>query len=172
MVAPARCYRNHNHGEMEEVRMADEQRTVRVSGAASAFVQDVQLGPHRLTADEPASVGGHDIGPDPYQLLLAALGTCTSMTIGVYARHKKLPLERVVVHLSHSKVHADDCQDCESKPRMLDRIERRIELHGTLDAAQRAKLIEIANKCPVHRTLTSEIRIETSEIPAAATGAG
>lgn len=152
--------------------MAGEKRTVRVSGAASAFVQDVELGPHRMTADEPPSEGGHGLGPDPYQLLLASLGTCTSMTIGVYARHKKLPLERVVVHLSHAKVYAADCEDCESKPRMLDRVERRIELHGALDAAQRAKLIEIANKCPVHRTLTSEIEIETSEVAATATTAG
>ena len=149
--------------------MADEQqRTVTVSGAASAFVQDVVLGKHRFSADEPEAVGGHDIGPDPYQLLLAALGTCTSMTIGMYARARKLPLERVVVHLQHSKVHAEDCEDCENKdPKraLLDRIERRIELHGQLDAAQRAKLIEIANKCPVHKTLTSQIKIETSEAP-------
>jgi putative redox protein len=139
---------------------------VTVSGAASAFVQDVVFGEHRLTADEPASAGGNDLGPDPYQLLLSALGTCTSMTVGLYARTKKLPLERVVVHLAHSKVHAEDCADCETKAGMVDRIERRIELHGQLDAAQRAKLIEIANKCPVHRTLTSQIRIETSEVKA------
>ena len=149
--------------------MADEQqRTVTVSGAASAFVQDVVLGKHQFAADEPESSGGHDLGPDPYQLLLAALGTCTSMTLGVYARARKLPLDRVVVHLQHSKVHAEDCKDCEGAPPktgLLDRIERKIELHGQLDAAQRAKLIEIANKCPVHKTLTSQIRIETSEAP-------
>jgi putative redox protein len=147
--------------------MADKKTEVTVSGAASAFVQDVVFGEHRLTADEPVSAGGNDLGPDPYQLLLSALGTCTSMTVGIYARNRKLPLERVVVHLAHSKVHAEDCADCETKTGMLDRIERRIELHGQLDAAQRAKLIEIANKCPVHRTLTSEIRIETSEVTAA-----
>jgi putative redox protein len=140
---------------------------VTVSGAASAFVQDVVLGEHRLTVDETVAAGGNGLGPDPYQLLLAALGTCTSMTVGVYARSKKLPLERVVVHLQHSKVHAEDCADCETKPVLLDRIERRIELHGQLDATQRARLIEIANKCPVHRTLMSEIRIETSEVTAA-----
>jgi putative redox protein len=148
--------------------MAEQQASVVVSGAASAFVQDVVLGAHRLTADEPASAGGHDLGPDPYQLLLAALGTCTSMTIGMYARARKLPLERVVVHLQHAKVHAEDCKDCEAqdvKSGMVDRIERRIELHGPLDAAQRAKLIEIANKCPVHKTLTSQIAIVTSEAP-------
>jgi putative redox protein len=146
--------------------MADKTE-VTVSGAASAFVQDVVFGEHRLTADEPVTAGGNGLGPDPYQLLLAALGTCTSMTVGVYARNKKLPLERVVVHLQHSKVHAEDCADCEAKPVLLDRIERRIELHGQLDAAQRARLIEIANKCPVHRSLMSEIRIETSEVTAA-----
>jgi uncharacterized OsmC-like protein len=150
--------------------MADEQqRGVTVSGAASAFVQDVVLGKHRLTADEPESAGGHDLGPDPYQLLLAALGTCTSMTVGMYARAKKLPLERVVVHLHHSKVHAEDCKDPEAKePKAgkIDLIERKIELHGQLDAAQRTRLIEIANKCPVHKTLTTQIRIETREIMA------
>jgi putative redox protein len=146
--------------------MADEQRTVTVSGAASAFVQDVAIGAHRFSADEPESAGGHDIGPDPYQLLLAALGTCTSMTLGLYARNKKLPLERVVVHLQHRKVHAEDCAGCEGQGGLLDLIERRIELHGQLDAAQRAKLIEIADKCPVHKTLTSQIRIETQEVSA------
>lgn len=148
--------------------MANEQARVVVRGAASAFVQDVVIGAHRITADEPAAAGGHDLGPDPYALLLAALGTCTSMTIGMYARARKLPLERVVVHLQHAKVHAEDCKGCEvkdSKSGMIDRIERRIELHGQLDAAQRAKLIEIANKCPVHKTLTSQIAIETSEAP-------
>jgi putative redox protein len=149
----------------------EQQRSVVVSGAASAFVQDVVVGPHRFTADEPESAGGHNLGPDPYQLLLAALGSCTSMTVGMYARAKKLPLERVVVHLQHSKVHAEDCKDCETKTGMIDRIERKIELHGQLDAAQRTRLIEIANKCPVHKTLTSQIRIETSEVaqPATAT---
>lgn len=147
--------------------MAHEQSTVTVSGAASAFVQDVVLGAHRLSADEPESAGGHDLGPDPYQLLLAALGTCTSMTLGLYARNKKLPLERVVVHLQHSKVHAEDCAGCETEGRLLDLIERRIELHGQLDAAQRARLIEIANKCPVHKTLSSQIKIETREAEAA-----
>jgi uncharacterized OsmC-like protein len=147
----------------------EQQRSVTVSGAASAFVQDVVVGPHRFTADEPESAGGHNLGPDPYQLLLAALGSCTSMTVGMYARAKKLPLERVVVHLHHSKVHAEDCAGAsgsETKTGMIDRIERKIELHGQLDAAQRTRLIEIANKCPVHRTLTSEIRIETSELAA------
>ena len=144
--------------------MSEAAHTVVVSGAASAFVQDVQLGRHRLTADEPEAQGGNDIGPNPYDLLLAALGTCTSMTLGLYARAKNLPLERVVVHLEHSKVHARDCADCEATGRKIDHIERRIELHGQLDSTQRARLIEIANKCPVHRTLTSEIRIDTREV--------
>jgi putative redox protein len=148
--------------------MADKKTEVTVSGAASAFVQDVVFGAHRLTADEPVEVGGNDLGPGPYELLLAALGTCTSMTLGLYARNKKLPLERVVVHLAHGKAYAQDCAECETKAPKLDRIERRIELHGQLDAAQRARLIEIANRCPVHRTLSSNIQIETSEMATAA----
>jgi len=138
--------------------------SVVVSGSAAGFVQEVDAKGHRFTADEPIASGGTDRGPDPYALLLSALGACTSMTIGLYARRKNLPLERVTVHLRHEKIHAEDCAECETKAGLLDRIERRIELVGALDAAQRARLIEIANRCPVHRTLTSEIRIDTSEV--------
>lgn len=132
-----------------------------VEGAASGFAQEIVSGTHRLRADEPASAGGSDTGPDPYALLLAALGACTSMTISLYARRKQWPLERVRIRLRHSKIHARDCADCETQVGMLDRIEREIELAGALDDAQRGKLREIADKCPVHRTLTSEIRIES-----------
>ncbi|MEH6951137.1 bifunctional alpha/beta hydrolase/OsmC family protein [Nitrobacter sp. NHB1] len=127
----------------------------------SKFQQSVTVGPHRLTADEPTSAGGHDTGPGPYDFLLAALGACTSMTMRMYAERKALPLDRVTVTLRHSKVHAEDCAECETKTGMLDRIEREIAMEGTLDPEQRRKLMEIADKCPVHRTLTSEIRIVT-----------
>jgi putative redox protein len=119
-------------------------------------------GRHSLVADEPKAVGGNDSGPNPYELLLMALGSCTSMTLRLYARRKNLPLERILVRLSHSRVHAEDCATCETKIGLVDRIDRVIELSGALDEAQRARLLEIANKCPVHRTLTSEIDIRTS----------
>ncbi len=144
---------------MEEKMMKDAEVTV--SGAASGFVQDIQAGGHRFRADEPAAAGGNDEGPDPYDLLLAALGACTSMTLGWYARQKKLPLERVTVRLKHAKIHASDCAKCETAAGRLDEIQREIELEGPLDAEQRARLLEIADKCPVHRTLTSEIVIRT-----------
>jgi putative redox protein len=132
-----------------------------VSGSADGFVQQVDAGGHRIIGDEPVSAGGTGAGPNPYDLLLAALGTCTSMTVGLYARRKGWPLRRVTVRLAHSRVHADDCADCETRGGMLDHIATEVELEGPLDAAQRARLLEIAERCPVHRTLTSEIRIET-----------
>ena len=123
--------------------------------------QQIAIGPHRLLADEPASVGGADTGPNPYEFLLSGLGACTSMTMRMYADRKALPLDRVTVTLSHRKIHAKDCEDCETRVGMLDEIERVIAMEGNLDAEQRAKLMEIADKCPVHRTLTSEVRIVT-----------
>lgn len=125
------------------------------------FQQRVTVGPHRSLADEPVAVGGADSGPGPYDLLLSALGACTSMTVRLYADRKQLPLERTTVTLSHAKIHAEDCADCDTKVGLLDRIERIIGFEGKLDAEQRAKLIEIADKCPVHRTLTSEVKIVT-----------
>ncbi|MCG6203327.1 bifunctional alpha/beta hydrolase/OsmC family protein [Rhodopseudomonas sp. HC1] len=125
------------------------------------FQNTISVGPHRLSADEPVAVGGADSGPGPYDLLLSALGACTSMTVRLYADRKQLPLERTTVTLSHAKIHAEDCAECETKVGLLDRIERVIAFEGNLDAEQRAKLIEIADKCPVHRTLTSEVRIVT-----------
>ena len=129
------------------------------------FQQEVTVGAHRFLADEPREAGGLDSGPGPYDLLLAGLGACTSMTLRLYAERKALPLERVTVSLNHSRIHAADCADCETKEGMLDRIERAITLRGTLDAEQRQRLLEIADKCPVHRTLTSEIDIRTVEQP-------
>jgi putative redox protein len=125
----------------------------------SKFQQTVTVGPHQLLADEPTTSGGDDTGLAPYDFLLAGLGACTSMTMRLYADRKSLPLERTTVTLRHSKIHAQDCAECETKDGMLDQIERVIGMEGPLDAAQRAKLMEIADKCPVHRTLTSEVRI-------------
>lgn len=125
------------------------------------FQQLVSVGPHRLIADEPVAVGGNDSGPGPYDYLLAGLGACTSMTMRMYAERKALPVERITVTLSHKKIHAADCEDCETKDGKIDRIERVIAMEGQLDAEQRAKLMEIADKCPVHRTLESEISIVT-----------
>lgn len=138
--------------------------SVVVHGSADEFVQEIHAGLHRFHADEPASAGGTDVGPSPYDLLLAALGACTSMTVGMYARRKAWPLEEITVHLRHSKIHATDCAECESKEGMLDRIERDIHFGGPLTDEQRFKLLEIANKCPVHRTLKSEIDIETRAV--------
>ena len=126
------------------------------------FAQVVSVGGvHTLRADEPERYGGTDSGPSPYDLLLAGLGACTTMTVRMYADRKGLPLERVSATLRHNKIHAEDCQSCETQAGKIDRIEREIELVGPLDEAARAKLLEIADKCPVHRTLHSEVLVET-----------
>jgi len=133
-----------------------------VRGDATGFLQEVVSGNHLLRADEPISVGGSDAAPGPYDYLLVALGVCTSMTVGLYARRKGFPLQNITVSLRHSRIHAQDCEECETKEGMLDRIDTHIELTGSLTAEQRAKLMEIAGKCPVHRTLKSEIDIRLS----------
>jgi uncharacterized OsmC-like protein/alpha-beta hydrolase superfamily lysophospholipase len=125
------------------------------------FQQEVMLGRHRLLADEPVKAGGLDTGPGPYDLLLAALGACTSMTIRLYADLKKIPLKRTQVRLRHEKIYAVDCVECETKEGKIDRIDRAITFEGDLTAEQRSRLMEIADKCPVHRTLTSEVNIRT-----------
>lgn len=130
-----------------------------VRGNATSFLQGVVAGSHQLQADEPVSYGGGDAAPGPYDYLLIALGVCTSMTIGLYARRKKLPLENITVSLHHTRIHARDCEECETKEGMLDRIDMAIELTGSLTPEQHAKLMEIAGKCPVHRTLKAEIDI-------------
>ncbi|NNG05362.1 MAG: alpha/beta fold hydrolase [Inquilinus sp.] len=127
------------------------------------FQQAVAIGPHRLVADEPESYGGKDTGPSPYDLLLAGLGACTAMTVRLYADRKKWPLEKTEVVLRHEKMHAEDCADCETREGRIDHITRELRFHGDLDAEQRAKLLEISEKCPVHRTLHSEIKIDTAE---------
>jgi len=130
-----------------------------VRGGADTFKHEIIAGKHHLIADEPVSAGGGDAGPDPYDYLLTALGVCTSMTVGLYARRKQFPLEGIKVSLWHSRIHAKDCEECETKEGMVDRIDVEVELTGALSAEQHAALMDIAAKCPVHRTLTSEINI-------------
>ena len=125
------------------------------------FQQEIDVGNHHLTGDEPVSVGGLDSGPSPYDYLMAALGTCTSMTMRMYADRKRIPASRFAVRLRHDKVHAEDCADCETQGGMVDEFVREISIEGDLDEATRQKLMEIADKCPVHRTLTSEVKIRT-----------
>ena len=139
---------------------APRQVVVRETGNGK-FQNMVTVGPHALLADEPVAAGGEDTGPGPYDFLLAGLGACKSMTMRLYADRKSFPLERATVTLTHSRIHAQDCAECETKEGMLDQIEVEIGLQGALDADQRKRIVEIADKCPVHRTLTSEIRIVT-----------
>jgi len=143
--------------------MTDAPPHVIVRGSAAGFAQEIRAGSHELFADEPIESGGTDTGLSPYDLLLAALGSCTSMTIGLFARRKNWPLQEVVIFLWHSKIHASDCAECETREGRIDRIEREIQLIGSLTNEQRSKLMEMADKCPVHRTLTSEINIRTKE---------
>jgi uncharacterized OsmC-like protein len=130
-----------------------------VRGSASGFAQEVTAGKYTLRVDEPLGAGGTESAPDPYDYLLTALGSCTSMTVGWYARHHKIPLENVTVSLRHSRIHAQDCTECETKNGLLDRIDLDVQLTGPITLEQHAKLMEIAGKCPVHRTLKSEIDI-------------
>ena len=134
--------------------------TVEESGTGK-FTQTLHSGPHQLVADEPEEYGGNNEGPGPYEYILMGLGACTNMTIRMYADRKKIPLERVRVILSHQKIHAEDCVDCESKEGKIDEIVREITLEGDLTGEQRQRLLDIANRCPVHRTLTSEIVVRS-----------
>ena len=128
---------------------------------AGKFQQTVTTGPHQMLADEPVAAGGEDSGPGPYDFVLAGLGACTSMTMRMYADRKALPVDRISVTLKHNKIYAKDCAECETREGMIDRIDRVISIEGALDADQHKRLMEIADKCPVHRTLTSEVRILT-----------
>jgi putative redox protein len=132
-----------------------------VSGGPSSLRQVISVGRHQLFADEPKASGGHDEGPDPYELLLSALGSCTNMTLRMYADRKGWPLKEIRVVLTHSKNYAKDCVNCEQPAAVLHRIERRITLIGELSAEQRQKLLVVANLCPVHKTLTSGIDVQT-----------
>ena len=140
-------------------KLADGEVLVREGDRA--FAQDIFTDRHHLRADEPASYGGTDSGPSPYEYLLAGLGACTAMTVRMYAKHKSLALNRVSVKLRHDKVHAVDCAECETREGRIDLIEREIKLEGNLTDDQRKRLMEIADRCPVHRTLHSEIDIQS-----------
>jgi len=137
---------------------APQESRVVVRGSG-ALAQEIEIGRHRLRSDEPVAAGGTDTGPTPYQLLLAALGACISMTVSLYAKRKGWPLEAVEVSLRHDKIHASDCADCETREGRIDRVIEDVRLVGALDGEQRARLLEIAGRCPVSRTLQSEIHI-------------
>lgn len=138
---------------------------VTVRTGARGYVSEIDAGGHRLLADEPESAGGTDQGASPYELLAAALGACTGITLRMYADHKHWPLERITVRLRHEKIHASDCRDCPEARQKIDRIEREIELCGALTTEQRARLMEIADRCPVHRTLQDRVIVETRQKP-------
>ncbi|MEM8965189.1 MAG: bifunctional alpha/beta hydrolase/OsmC family protein [Bacteroidota bacterium] len=133
-----------------------------VTHTGSTYTTEIMVGQHSLTADEPESVGGLDLGPSPYDLLAGSLGACTGMTLRMYANHKQWPLEEVVVHLKHQKIYDEDCQDCEDPSRKIDHIERIVEVKGNLTDQQRERLREIADKCPVHKTLHTSVKVDTT----------
>ncbi len=137
-----------------------------IRGNAAGFLQQVESGRHQFKVDEPLALGGTDAAATPYDLVLAALGSCTSMTVGLYARKKRMPLESITVSLWHSKIHAADCEECETREGRIDRVDVAIELTGALSDEQRARLLEIAKMCPVHRTLTSEINVRFKDTAA------
>jgi putative redox protein len=144
---------------------APPEGVIRVSEGGEGYLQDILIGPHHLIADEPADHGGSNLGPSPYQFLAAGLGACTTMTIRMYARRKGLKLTRASVDVTHRKIHAADCADCETRDGKVDVFHRVIRLEGELTEAERARLMEIADRCPVHRTMEHEIRVETEAAP-------
>lgn len=141
--------------------MATEGTVTVAESGSGTYTQQITAGNHEFVADEPLPIGD-DKGPNPYDLLLAALGACTSMTVRMYADRKGWPLERVRVTLRHNRIHAKDCEDCETTKGFISLIDRDIELTGDLDDTQRQRLLDIAERCPVHQTLTSEVRVATS----------
>ncbi len=141
---------------------AVEKNHVLIAEKNREFTRNIYTENHQLIADEPLSSGGANLGPNPYELLLAALGACTSMTIRMYASHKKLNLENVEVTLSHGRIHAEDCGDCETKAGFVDTIEKNIKLEGDLTDEERVRILEIADRCPVHKTLSNKIKITSN----------
>ena len=137
-------------------------RNVLVNSGSSAYVQNVSIGPHQLLADEPTDVGGTDAGPNPYELVMAALGACTSMTVRRYAEQRRWPLEKVRVQVTFSRIHAVDCDDCSRKKGIVNRIGKRITFIGDLSEIQRQRLLHVANNCPVHRVLAQTIEISST----------
>lgn len=140
----------------------DAPGTVVIREVGTGWAQIAQANHHTMKVDEPVALGGTDTGPDPYDYLLVALGSCTSMTIRMYAKRKGWPLDSVVVRLKHAKIHASDCESCELQVGRLDHIDREIELTGPLNAEQKQRLLEIADMCPVHRTLNTEVYVTTA----------
>jgi putative redox protein len=159
IAAWARKYTNS--ADTDEAKMEGAQNQVITQIEKSGLTTDILAEGHRLVADEPVSIGGNGSGPTPYGYLLSGLGACTAMTLRMYADRKKWPLDSVTVKLNHQKIHADDCKDCQTKEGKLDQIEREIELSGALDAQQKQRLMQIADRCPVHRTLHSEIVVKS-----------
>jgi len=145
----------------EPIQESEEKNHVVARIGDTGFRTEIMANGLSLIADEPLSVGGTNMGPTPYDYLVAGLGACTAMTLRMYADRKKWPLEEVVVSLSHKKIHAKDCETCETDQTMVDRIERELELIGPLEASQSQRLLEIADRCPVHRTLESHVKILT-----------
>jgi putative redox protein len=157
-TAKESCMTTHETGR--DASSSEGTVTVTETGSGS-YTQQITAGHHPLVADEPRPIGD-DAGPTPYDLLLAGLGACTSMTVRMYADRKGWPLERIRVTLRHSRIHAEDCADCETTKGWIDHIDRDIELAGDLDDTQRQRLLQIAERCPVHQILTSEVQIVTS----------
>jgi len=145
----------------QEEQLAVPEGSVLSRTYADSFRTDIQAGQHSLVADEPASVGGTNLGPTPYGLLSAALASCTTMTLKMYASHKKLDLQSVSVTVTHDKIHAEDCNDCESKAGKIDVFNRVLNVEGNLTDTEKQRLLEIADKCPVHRTLHGEVKVST-----------
>lgn len=161
IAAWAGRYLGQPAGQTKPAEVAPEH--VLITEANQAFTRVVTTPDHQLVADEPEKVGGHNRGPNPYEYLLAALGACTSMTIRMYANHKALKLDNIEIDLVHDRIHAEDCQACESSDGYVDRITKTVRIAGDLTEAQRNRLLEIADRCPVHKTLHNEILIETHD---------